>query len=134
MNRGEASGDVDVFDLNIIPQTTAAKSAAGTRGNKETLAKRRLERIQQFLIASLEQEDAWRGCVGPIVCDLLQMCQRLKSSIDEELQQAGSFVDVLAGLEPAFHTYLKMVRQIERLAKLDYRIRGIGEEKPPAAR
>ena len=112
---------------------TVAKSVAGTRPNEEILAKRRLERIQQYLIESLDQEDAWRGCVGPIVCDLLEMCQTLKSCIDEELKQANSFVGAIASLEPAFNAYLKMVRQVERLSKLDYRIRGIGEGKPHTA-
>jgi hypothetical protein len=112
-------------DPKVMPETTVAKTTPGTPPSDEFLAKRRLERIQQYLVESLEQEDAWRGCVGPVVSDLLEMCMNLKVGIDKEMKQAGSFVGVLANLEPALNSYLRIVRQFERLLKLDGRIRGI---------
>ncbi len=124
MSANSTAGDV----------TTVAKTAAGTQPNDEFLAKRRLERIRQYLVESLEQEDAWRGCVGPVVCDLLEMCLELKVGIDKELKQAGSFVGALANLEPALNSYLRIVRQVERLLKLDGRIRGIEAAQPLSAK
>ena len=133
MNMSDNSNPGDVVDPDVRLETTVAKTAGETQPNEEMLAKRRLEKIRQYLVESLDQEDAWRGCVGPIVCDLLEMCQKLKACLDEELGQAGSFLGALASLEPAFNTYLRIVRQVERLSKLDYRIRGIAVGQPRAA-
>ena len=133
MKMENASSPDDVVDPGVTPETTVAVAAAEMKLNEEVIAKRRLEKIRQYLVESLDQEDAWRGCVGPIVCDLLEMCQKLKACIDEELMQAGSFLGALASLEPAFNTYLRIVRQIERLSKVDQRIRGLAAAQSRAA-
>lgn len=122
MSKGEAN---TAGVPKAMPDTTVAKTTSGTPPSDEYLAKRRLERIRQYLVESLEQEDAWRGCVGPVVSDLLEMCMNLKVGIDKEMKQAGSLVGGLANLEPALNTYLRIVRQFERLLKLDGRLRGI---------
>jgi|GEM_PF-6202465 len=125
MSNGDTCTAGEAVDPKAITGTTVAKATSGTQPSDEFVAKRRLERIRQYLVESLEQEDAWRGCVGPVVSDLLEMCLNLKVGIDKEMKQAGSLVGVLGNLEPALNTYLRIVRQFERLLKLDGRIRGI---------
>ena len=129
MRNGDTRTAGEAVDPKAMSGTTVAKATSGIQPSDEFLAKRRLERIRQYLVESLEQEDAWRACVGPVVSDLLEMCLNLKVGIDKEMKQAGSFVSVLANLEPALNTYLRIIRQLERLVKLDGRIRGtdVGE-------
>ncbi len=86
------------------------------------LARLRRKKIQEHLAVTLELPASLQACMGAITCDLLDMCQDLKSAIDEQRGQGSSLTDHWTNLTPAIETYLKVVRQVDRLAQLDCRI------------
>ena len=79
----------------------------------------RLERIREYLVESLEQPNALRANVGAISSDLMLMGVRLKEAIDEGLADGSNPLGRFEQLMPAIEGYLKVIRQIDRLAQLD---------------
>lgn len=91
--------------------------------NNEKTAHLRVARIHEYLEEALGQHDRLQRCLAPLMCDLLEMCQKLKAGLDAELAKKDSFIAVLREIEPAFQMYLTMVRQVDRLAQLEVRSR-----------
>jgi hypothetical protein len=111
--KGEERGDV----------TAAAdgRPVGPVRNDRSELAQCRHEKIQEHLAGTLQVGDTWQACLGPVACDLLELCQTLKAGIDESLvgqQPAGVLPKSLTS---TIEMYLKVARQIERLAQLDHR-------------
>jgi hypothetical protein len=88
----------------------------------QDLGGRRKQKILDHLAASLGASDTLQACMGAITCDLLEMCQTLKSGLDKEFTRTESPVARARDMSPAMEVYLRVVRQVERLAQLDVRI------------
>ena len=56
----------------------------------QELHRRRNQRIQDHLRNVLDSSDTLQACMGPICCDLLEVCQELKRLLDERIRQTPS--------------------------------------------
>jgi hypothetical protein len=71
------------------------------------------------LMASLQGVDPFRANLGAVTSDLMLMGFRLKERIDAALCDATSPLGTYDNLMPAIDGYLRIVRQLDRLAQLD---------------
>jgi hypothetical protein len=89
----------------------------------QEISRQRGDKIQEHLRAVLESGQTLQACMGPVLCDTLEMCQMLKAALAEKI---GRVPSPMAGVEksmPLIQVYLQTIRQAERLANLDCRIR-----------
>ena len=105
---------------------TAPKQLSSQLSAKKLLQKR-AEKIHEHLAVTVHSPDTLQACMGPIACDLMEMCATMKAAISEGFQGTPS-VARLEELMPLIQVYLKLVRQVDRLARLDCRI----QARPPA--
>jgi len=81
-------------------------------------AEQRLRAIAALLEQSLAQADPWQRNLGAAASDLAGIAFRLKSVIDSTLSETGPALARFEAVLPAIETYLKLTRQIDRLAQL----------------
>jgi hypothetical protein len=89
----------------------------------EDLRRRRDQRIQDHLGIVLDSSDTLQACMGPILCDILGICQEMKRLLGERISRSPSPTAEVKEFMPLMEMYLKTVRQAERLANVDCRIR-----------
>ena len=61
--------------------------------------------------------------MGPILCDLAETSQNVKNLLDERISRSAAPTAGGEDFMPLLEIYLKTVRQAERLANVDCRIR-----------
>lgn len=86
------------------------------------VSKMRLKKIREYLVESLEQADALQANLGATSSDLMLMGFRLKEAIEEAMGDSSNPLGRFERLMPAIEGYLKVTRQIDRLAQLDRRL------------
>ncbi|NQU21149.1 MAG: hypothetical protein HQ567_07685 [Candidatus Nealsonbacteria bacterium] len=86
------------------------------------VSKLRLEKIREYLVESLEQGDALQANLGATSSDLMLMGFRLKEAIEKAMADSSAPLARFEQLMPAIEGYLKVTRQIDRLAQLDRRL------------
>lgn len=86
------------------------------------VSKLRLEKIHAYLVESLEQADTLQANLGATTSDLMLMGFRLKEAIEKAMADAATPLAQFEQLMPAIEGYLKVTRQIDRLAQLDRRV------------
>lgn len=92
------------------------------------LESRRHERIQEYLAATLDSHNILQACMGPVICDLLEMLGGLRREITEvlalgpmELQQFENPIELerLENLRPNIELYARLANQVYKLANLE---------------
>jgi len=73
-------------------------------------SKLRLEKIQEYLVESLQQEDALQGNLGVISSDLILKGLRLKGAIEEAMADSSNPLGRFNRLMPVVEGYLKVTR------------------------
>ncbi len=111
-----------------VPQPEAVPEVS-TVGASD-LPQRRLEKIHEYLLESLDRPDSFRANLGAVSGDLLWMALKLKGAIEVALSDAASPLGNFERLAPAIDEYLKVVRQIDRLGHLDQLVAGSVPRKP----
>lgn len=112
-----------------VARTTDAQAEPVAPG----IASKRLARIHEYLVDALEQVDALQANLGAASSDLMLLGFRMKDAIETALRDASNPLGQFNELMPAIESYLKVVRQIDRLAQLDRRLtetRVGGEPRP----
>ncbi len=98
---------------------------------KEELSALWLQRIHEFREASLKSpeklEKELRGCLGPVICDLLEYSSVMKSAVDETINEEQSSFERLHQLQDAMDDFLRLHRQVDRYAQLICRIQELGK-------
>jgi hypothetical protein len=94
------------------------------------LNQRRQTKIHEHLGAILDSSDTLQACMGPILCDTLEMCQTLKTALVEKIGDAPSPMIGVKDSMPLIQVYMQTIRQAERLANLDCRIREARSARP----
>jgi len=89
----------------------------------QDLRRRRDQRIQDHLGTVLESPSTLQAVMGPVLCDTLDLCQGMKKLLDEAISRGPSVTVGFKDVMPLLEIYLKTVRQAERLANVDCRIR-----------
>ncbi len=102
------------------PQQEAAAPPA------EGGADARVRRIMDLLREALAREGALEANLGAVNSDLMLMGYRLKRAIDEAMGTAAA-LDQFQRLMPAVESYLRLTRQMERLAQLSLRLEAPGK-------
>jgi len=103
-------------------ETTSAKQPDATL-NVEMLTAMRLAKVQEHLRESLGKADALEANLGAVSSDLMLMACRLKEAIEDALGKKS--LDHFDKLVPAIDAYLRVARQIDRLANLDRRLTAV---------
>ena len=85
-------------------------------------ADRRLQRIMDYLREALARESALEANLGAVNSDLLIMGYRLKQAIDEAMAATPAALEQFQRLMPAIDSYLRLTKQIDRLAQLSLRL------------
>ena len=75
-----------------------------------------------ILVESLQHADTLQANLGATSSDLMLMGYRLKEAIEKALADASNPIRRFDQLMPAIEGYLKVTRQIDRLAQLDWRL------------
>ena len=99
------------------PEAVQAEDAVAQAA---ALTAMRLEKIQEYLRHSLGKVDPLEANLGAVSADLMQMALRLKEAIEADL--GARQLDHFEKLMPAIDAYLRVTRQIDRLASLDRRL------------
>jgi len=105
-----------------------AASASGDLGPSVTrtpqkLRRRRQQRIEDYMCSVLDSPDPLHAVMGPMLCDIVGMSENLKSLWDERIRRSAAPAAGLKEAMPLLESYLKSVRQAERLANVECRIR-----------
>ena len=113
--------------VDLSSGTAAAPSpqdapASATEPSGADVAQLRLQRIHQHLVEVLQQPDALRANLGATANDLLTLGYRLKEAIDQRLSDPSDPLARFENLTPAIEAYLKITRQVDRLANLDHQM------------
>lgn len=82
----------------------------------------RLQRIMEYLDEALNKKNPLEANLGAANSDLLLIGYRLKNTIDMALADPPEGLSQVEELMPAINTYLRIIKQIERLAQLDRRL------------
>jgi hypothetical protein len=94
------------------------------------VSKMRLEKINEYLLESLQKVDALQANLGATSSDLMLMGFRLKQAIEQAMGDSMAPLGRFEELMPAIEGYLKVTRQIDRLAQLDRRLTGAHAGRP----
>ena len=98
---------------------------------KEELSALWLQRIHEFREESMKSpeklEKQLQGCLGPVICDLLEYSSVMKSAVDEMISEEQSSFERLHQLRDSMDDYLRLHRQVERYAQLICRIQESGK-------
>jgi hypothetical protein len=86
----------------------------------DTSTAKRLERANEHLLESLKKADPLEANLGAVSSDLMGMACRLNDAIVESFGKGS--LDHFEKLVPAIDAYLRVARQIDRLASLDRRL------------
>ena len=97
----------------------AASTAAPPAGDG---ADPRLQRIMDYLREALARDSALEANLGAVNSDLLMMGYRLKQAIDEAMAATPAALEQFQRLMPAIDSYLRLTKQIDRLAQLSLRL------------
>ena len=90
------------------------------KSNAAGLTAMRLEKVDDHLRESLDKTDTLEANLGVVSADLMRMACRLTDAIEETLSKTS--LDHFQKLVPAIDAYLRVARQIDRLAMLDRRL------------
>lgn len=124
MNHEESKENGD--DEDPVPDVAGDSRQAlsmTARERRQELRRRHHERIQDHLANVLDSPDTLPACMGAILCDLLETCQEMKSLFHAKGVRGPSPPAGFKEVMPLVDMYLKTVRQAERLANVDCRIR-----------
>lgn len=118
----ERSKDRNIDDENTAGRATGVSGQSVSRTPPE-LRRRRNQRIQDHLKNVLNSSDSLQAVMGPILCDLVETSQNVKGLLDERISHGVAPTAEFKEFIPLLEIYLKSVRQVERLANVECRIR-----------
>ena len=129
-----SSGMADVLAGGTTAPEGANTALAQPGPAVPDVSKLRLEKIHEYLVELLQQADALQANLGATSSDLMLMGFRLKEAIEQAMADSSAPLGRFEQLMPAIEGYLKVTRQIDRLAQLDRRLTdaraGGGRPKP----
>ena len=89
----------------------------------------RQERIRDYLRSALAMKDPLAANVGAVNSDLMCFGYSLQRAITQALDLTPVALDEFGKLMPAIDAYLRISRQVERLAKLSQQLAGAAEAR-----
>lgn len=89
----------------------------------QEITRQREQKIHEHLGVVLGSSDTLQACMGPVLCDILETCMVLKAALGETISIAASPAVGVKESMPLIQVYLQTVRQAERLANVDCRLR-----------
>ena len=108
----------------------AATCRAIGNGSVSKLVRQREQKIHEHLGVVLGSPDTLQACMGPILCDILETCAVLKAALGEKIAVSVSPMVGVKESMPLIEVYLQAIRQAERLANLNSRIRESQSSQP----
>jgi len=114
----------------VVASSVGSVLAPTTVVGASDLSLRRQAKIDEHLGEVLDSSDTLGACMGPLLCDTLEMCQTLKMAVAQKIASAASPLVGVNGSTSLIQIYLQMLRQAERLANLDCRIRDSRSARP----
>ena len=102
--------------MNPIPDPQPTNSPQ-EQDAPENLVELRRQRIQELQRKSLRHPDPLTACLGAMTSDLALFAFQYRESIAQEASSSAEGIS-LAALQPHVDTYLRFVRQIDRLSLL----------------
>jgi hypothetical protein len=102
--------------------SVARPSKHAAVGGPSDVGQRRQQKIDEHLGVILASSDTLQACMGPILCDTLEMCTMLKTALVERVADSRSPMVGVENSMTLIQVYLQTIRQAERLANLDCRI------------
>src|SRR5687768_3005403 len=91
----------------------------GTVGGAPPTREERLGMIREFQSRALRRPDALSANLGLISGDLMLFALRIREAMEENLSGLPATPEGLRQFERQAETYLKFVRQIDRLAQIE---------------
>ena len=83
----------------------------------------REQRIADYVAESLAQEDAMEANLGVVNADLMLLAHRFRHVLEEAMQQPPETLAEMAELMPGVDSYLRVVKQVDRLSQLAVKLR-----------
>ena len=109
---------------NVTVGTTPAETTPANEpeviSKADGLTAKRLKKVDDHLRESLDKADSLDANLGVVSADLMRMACHFTVAIEEWLGKNS--LDHFEKLVPAIDTYLRVTRQIDRLAMLDRRL------------
>jgi len=102
------------------PAETAPANEPEAKANAAGLTAKRLKKVDDLLRESLDKVDTLEANLGVVSADLMRMACRLTVAIEESLGKKS--LEHIDKLVPTIDAYLRIARQIDRLAMLDHRL------------
>lgn len=114
-----AEEKMSVGKVSDPKQPTEVEKLATPPTEGEVLRKRRIDDFQRDALAD---PDALQANLGAINGGLMRMSHHMETAIEAALTTIADPVDRFERLGPAIDAFLKVTRQIDRLAQLDRRL------------
>lgn len=106
--------------VGTTPTESAPVNVPEAQSNAALLTAMRLEKVQDHLREALGKADSLEANLDAVSADLMLMACRFREAIEEKFGKGS--LDRFERLVPAIDAYLRVARQIERLASLDRRL------------
>lgn len=106
--------------VGTMPTETAPANEPEAKSKNALLTAKRLEKVDDHLRESLDRTDSLEANLGVVSADLMRMACRFTVAIEESLSKKS--IEHFDKLVPAIDAYLRIARQIDRLAMLDRRL------------
>ena len=116
--------------VGTTPAETAPANEPEAKSNAAGLTAMRLEKVDDHLRESLDKTDTLEANLGVVSADLMRMACRLTVAIEESLGKRS--LEHIDKLVPTIDAYLRIARQIDRLAMLDRRLTSSRAPTTPA--
>ena len=97
-------------------------SSEGTE-NKALSAGIREQRIADYVAESLANDDPFEANLGVVNADLMLLAHRFRHVLEGAMQQSPETLADMAECMPGVDSYLKVVKQIDRLSQLKVKLR-----------
>jgi len=110
---------------NATKNPQAPNPATANQAADQAARNERLELIRKFQADAMKRPDALSANLGVINSDLMRMLSRLSEALEKSMANTEPGAD--RHFAQQAETYLKFVRQIDRLAQLDRQL-----QKPSA--
>lgn len=116
--------------VGTTPAETAPANEPEAKSKAAGLTAKRLEKVDDHLRESLDKADSLEANLGVVSADLMRMACRLTVAIEESLGKRS--LEQIDKLVPTIDAYLRIARQIDRLAMLDRRLTSSRAPTTPA--
>jgi hypothetical protein len=115
-----------------IEEVTPLNPALDGEAAMADLTATRRERLRELLMQSLKASSPLAASFGAARADLLSIGARLMAALESETRVLGGSAEEFERIVRAAHTYLRIARQVERLAELDVLLVGTAIGRKPA--